>query len=154
MLAKRVVWASSTAEKCFPFVIVRIMRTIMVRPHGHEGGTMNVLIIGAVLGLLIWGLMSGNGVIRILTRILTGGLTLLSLAGMIFLFGVGQKAHWTSDGPGMLFIMIGVVACGFFAFLFGNLTLLTSPPQNSQPPLSFSELIRSPSHKEKGRPSE
>jgi hypothetical protein len=115
---------------------------------------MNVLIIGAVLGLLVWGLMSGNGVIRIMTRIITGGLTLLSLAGMIFLFGVGQKAHWTSDGPGMLFIMIGVVACGFFAFLFGNLTVLTSPPQGSQPLLTLSELIRPTSHKEKGRPSE
>lgn len=115
---------------------------------------MDVLIIGAVLGLLIWGLVSGNGVIRIMTRIITGGLTVLSLAGMIFLFGVGQKAHWTSDGPGMLFIMIGVVACGFFAFLFGNLTMLSSPPQDSQPSLSLSELMRPPSPKEKGRPSE
>lgn len=115
---------------------------------------MNVLIIGAVLGLLIWGLVSGNGVIRVMARIITGSLTMLSLAGMIFLFGVGQKAHWTSDGPGMLLIMIGVVACGFFAFLFGNLTLLSSPPQGSQPSLSLSELIRPPSHKEKSRPSE
>lgn len=115
---------------------------------------MNVLIISAVLGLLIWGLVSGNGVIRIMTRIITGGLTLLSLAGMIFLFGVGQTAHWTSDGPGMLFIMIGVVACGFFAFLFGNLTLLSSPSQDSPSTLSLRELMRPPSHKEKGRPSE
>lgn len=116
---------------------------------------MNVLIIGGVLGLLIWGLVSGNGVIRVMARIITGSLTLLSLAGMIFLFGVGQKAHWTSDGPGMLLIMIGVVACGFFAFLFGHLTLLTSPPQDTPPPLSLSELMRPPSHthKEKGRPS-
>jgi len=114
---------------------------------------MDVLIIGAVLGLLIWGLGSGNGAIRVMTRIITGGLTLLSLAGMIFLFGVGQKAHWTSDGPGMLLVMIGVVACGFFAFLFGNLTLLPSPPQDSPPSVSLSELMRPPSHKEKGRPS-
>lgn len=114
---------------------------------------MDVLIIGAVLGLLIWGLVSGNGVIRIMTRIITGGLTLLSLAGMVFLFGVGQKAHWTSDGPGMLFIMIGVAACGCFAFLFGNLTVLSSPPQGSQSSLSLSELIWPSSQKEKGRPS-
>ena len=114
---------------------------------------MEVLIIGAVLGLLIWGLVSGNGVIRVMTRIITGSLTLLSLAGMIFLFGVGQKAHWTSDGPGMLLIMIGVPACGFFAFLFGNLTVLSSPPQNDRPSVSLSELMRPPSHKEKGRPS-
>jgi hypothetical protein len=73
---------------------------------------------------------------------------------MILLLWVGQKAHWTSDGPGMLLIMIGVVACGFIAFLFGNLTLLTSPPQDSQPSMSLSELIRPPSHEENGRPSE
>jgi len=124
----------------------------MVRDHGYGGGTINILIIGAVLGLLAWGRVSGNGVIRIMARIITGSLTLLSLAGMVFLFGVGQKAHWTSDGPGMLLIMIGVVACGFFAFLFGNLTFLTSPPQDSQPSLSLSELMRPPSDKEKGRP--
>jgi len=137
----------------FPLVLAWIVRTIVIRDHDYGGGTMNVLIIGVILGLLIWGLVSQNGVMRIIARIITGSLTLLSLAGMIFLFGVGQKAHWTSDGPGMLFIMIGVVACGFFAFLFGNLTLLTSPPQDTTSSLSLSELIRPSSHKEKGRPS-
>ncbi|MCC6140262.1 MAG: hypothetical protein IT389_06565 [Nitrospira sp.] len=115
---------------------------------------MNVLIIGAVFGLLIWGLVSGRGAIRVMVRIITGSLTLLSLAGMILFFGVGQKAHWTSDGPGMLLIMIGVVACGLFALLFGKLTWLSSPPQDSPPSLSLSGLAQSPSHKENGRPSE
>lgn len=119
-----------------------------VRFHAIERGTMNILITGAVLGLLVWALVSGNGVIRIIARIVTGGLTLLSLAGVIFLFGVGQKAHWTSDGPGMLVIMIGVVACGFFTLLFGHLTMLASPPQDSQPSRNLSELVRFPSHKE------
>jgi hypothetical protein len=137
----------------FPLVLAWIVRTIVIWDHDYGGGTMNVLIIGVILGLLIWGLVSQNGVMRIIARIITGSLTLLSLAGMIFLFGVGQKAHWTSDGPGMLFIMIGVVACGFFAFLFGNLTLLTSPPQDTTSSLSLSELIRPSSPKEKGRPS-
>jgi len=137
----------------FPLVLAWIVRTIVIRDHDYGGGTVNVLIIGVILGLLIWGLVSQNGVIRIIARIITGSLTLLSLAGMIFLFGVGQKAHWTSDGPGMLFIMIGVVACGFFAFLFGNLTLLTFPPQDTTSSLSLSEPIRPPSHKEKSRPS-
>jgi len=117
---------------------------------------MNVLIIGAVFGLLIWGLVSGNGVIRVITRIITGGLTLLSLAAMIFLFGVGQKAHWTSDGPGMLLIMIGVAACGCFALIFGNLTLISPPPQaqDSPPSWSLRGLARLPSHKEKEGTSE
>ena len=115
---------------------------------------MNVLIVSVVLGLLIWGLASGNGAIRMIVRIITGGLTLLSLAGVTFLFGVGQKAHWTSDGPGMLVIMIGVVACGFFTLLFGHLTMLASSPQASQPSRNFSELVQFPAHKEKDRPSE
>lgn len=115
---------------------------------------MNVLIAGAGLGLLIWALVSANGAIRIIARLVTGSLTLLSVAGVIVLFGVGQKAHWTSDGPGMLVIMIGVVACGFFTFLFGSLTVLASPPQDSQPSRTLGELVRLPSHEEKGRSSE
>ena len=122
--------------------------------HVAEGRVMNVLITGAILGLLVWALVSGNGAIRIIARIITGSLTLLSLAGVIFLFGVGQKAHWTSDGPGMLVIMIGVVACGFFTLLFGHLTMLASSPQASQPSRNFSELVQFPAHKEKDRPSE
>lgn len=110
------------------------------------------LIFGVMIGLLIWGTVSQNAGVRMIGKIIAGSLTLLSLAGMVLLFGVGQKAHWTSDGPGMLFIMIGVVACGFFAFLFGSLTFLSSPPQDSQPPLNFSELMASRSRKDQGRP--
>ncbi len=115
---------------------------------------MHTLIVGAVIGLLTWGTMSQNGAVRIIGKIITGGLTLLSLAGMILLFWVGQKAHWTSDGPGMLLIMIGVAACGFFAFLFGSLTFLPSSHQPSQPPVNFSELMATLSKKGRGRPSE
>ena len=115
---------------------------------------MNVLIVSVVLGLLIWGLASGNGAIRMIVRIITGGLTLLSLAGVTFLFGVGRKAHWTSDGPGMLFIMIGVVACGFFAVLFGSLTVFASQSQDSQPSRNLSELVRFSSRNETDRSSE
>lgn len=115
---------------------------------------MYLLIITAAFILTLWGLISKNVVIRMIARIITGGLALLSLAGMILLFSVGQRAHWTSDGPGMLIIMIGVAACGLFVLVFGNLALLSSPPQDTPTPLSFSELTQPPSHKEKGRLSE
>ena len=62
-----------------------IVRTIMIRDHDYGGGTMNVLIIGVILGLLIWGLVSQNGVIRIIARIITGSLTLLSFVFFFFL---------------------------------------------------------------------
>jgi hypothetical protein len=36
-------------------------------------------------------------------------------AGAIFFFQVGSAAGWTSDGPAMLFIMLGLVVCGLVA---------------------------------------
>ena len=79
------------------------------------------LLFAGVLVLLIWALMSKHSILRTLARILTGLLTLTSAAAAAFLFMVGQKAHWTSDGPGMLLIMAGIVFCGLFAFMFGGL---------------------------------
>lgn len=32
------------------------------------------------------------------------------------LFAVGQRARWTSDGPGMLFVMLGVAGSALVAF--------------------------------------
>ena len=44
---------------------------------------MYILIGAFLLGLLIWGLMSRNGVVRLLAKLIVGGLTLLSLLGMV-----------------------------------------------------------------------
>lgn len=79
------------------------------------------LVFGGALVLLIWGLMAKHPIIKVLARVVTGGLTLGSAAAAIFLFQVGQQAHWTSDGPGMLLIMAGILFCGIFACVFGGL---------------------------------
>ncbi|MFO0705802.1 MAG: hypothetical protein U0412_03020 [Nitrospira sp.] len=105
---------------------------------------MYILIGAFLLGLLIWGLMSRNGVVRLLAKLIVGGLTLLSLLGMVFLFGVGQKAHWPSDGPGMLFIMIGVVACGCFTFLFGGLLFQSGPAPDAHRLSQVRDLLHPP----------
>jgi hypothetical protein len=79
------------------------------------------LLFGLLLGLLVWGLVAKNPIIKILARLLTASIALLSFAATVFLFNVGQKAHWTSDGPGMLLVMVGVLLCGIFTFVFGGL---------------------------------
>lgn len=53
---------------------------------------------------------------RVLGTLITGLLALGASAGAIGLFVAGQKAHWTSDGPGMLFIMLGILVCAAVAF--------------------------------------
>jgi len=83
------------------------------------------LLFAGVLVLLIWALVAKSSIIRTLARMITGLLTLASGAAAAFLFKVGQQAHWTSDGPGMLLIMLGMVFCGLFALVFGGLFFRT-----------------------------
>ncbi len=79
------------------------------------------LLCTGLLVLIIWALWSKQPVVKVLARVFTGLVALASATGMVFLFWVGQRAHWTSDGPGMLAVMIGIVFCGLFAILFGGL---------------------------------
>lgn len=82
---------------------------------------MTQFLFAGVLVLIIWALWANHPVIKTLARVFTGLLTLTFASASVLLFHVGQKAHWTSDGPGMLAIMIGFVFFGFLAFLFGGL---------------------------------
>src|SRR5436309_618837 len=86
----------------------------------------------AAVVLLAFGIGSAAGALRFLG----GGFALLvaivATAATIYLFWIGQKAHWTSDGPGALFVMIAVVVCGIVAlvgwiFVFGVATTLAVP---------------------------
>jgi hypothetical protein len=79
------------------------------------------LVIAGALTLLIWALVSKYAIVKTLARMFTGLLALASAAATVFLFWVGQQAHWTSDGPGMLLIMIGIALCGILACVFGGL---------------------------------
>jgi hypothetical protein len=82
---------------------------------------MAELLFAGVLAVILWALSSKHSVFRSLARIFTGLAALASATAMVFLFGVGQKAHWTSDGPGMLLVMVGILFFGILAFVFGGL---------------------------------
>lgn len=86
---------------------------------------MAELLLAGVLVLIIWALWSKHPIVKTLARIFTGFVALASATGMVFLFQVGQKAHWTSDGPGMLLVMVGIFFCGLFALFFGWLCFLS-----------------------------
>lgn len=36
---------------------------------------------------------------------------LVAIGGFRGLYGVGEGAHWTSDGPGMLLVWLGLLGC-------------------------------------------
>ncbi len=84
---------------------------------------------------------------RIAGLFLVGLLALASTAATVGLIMVGNHAHWTSDGPGMLLIMIaigvfGLAAVGlwklFLAILCGTPSSPAAPPPEF-PPLTFKD---------------
>ncbi len=81
------------------------------------------LLFAGALGLLLWAIASKHALLRTLARVLTGLVALASGIAMGLLFLVGQKAHWTSDGPGMLLVMGGMLFCAIFVVIFGGLFL-------------------------------
>ncbi len=90
------------------------------------------LLLGAAVTLYV---MRRHRWARVLGTLLTGLMALAATAATIGLFVAGQKAHWTSDGPGMLFIMIGIgvsamVALGLW---FATLAQATAPAPGELP---------------------
>lgn len=79
------------------------------------------LLCGGALVLLIWMLVSKHSIVRTLARMFTGLLTLASAGAAVNFFIVGQKAHWTSDGPAMAVVMGGILIFGILALVFGGL---------------------------------
>lgn len=82
--------------------------------------------------LLAFGVASTGGALRFLG----GGIALLiavaGTAATIGLFWLGQKNDWSSDGPGMLFVMIALVVCAIMAgvgwlFVFGIAATAAAP---------------------------
>lgn len=77
--------------------------------------SLTLLLVVAGVVLLAFGIGSTAGAIRFLS----GGFALLvaiaATAATIGLFWLGHTNHWTSDGPGMLFVMIALVVCAILA---------------------------------------
>jgi hypothetical protein len=87
---------------------------------------MSIIILSVILIAFIWALTSLRMTIRYLARGLSLVIALAAAAAAIGLIAIGQKAHWTSDGPGMLLIMLGIPICGLVAWVFGMLVLTTT----------------------------
>jgi hypothetical protein len=84
--------------------------------------TVHLVVIAVVL--LAFGYRSTGGAIRLLSGGFALVVALVGTAGAIGLFWLGQKSHWTSDGPGALFVMIALGLCVLAAvvgwiFVFG-----------------------------------
>ncbi len=65
---------------------------------------------------------SGKPSLKLLGGAICGLLALASTAATIFCISVGIDNNWTSDGPGMLIIMIGVLVFGIAALLSWGVT--------------------------------
>ncbi|MEQ1795185.1 MAG: hypothetical protein ABL970_13455 [Nitrospira sp.] len=81
------------------------------------------LLFLIIFAVLIWGMFSGIAVFRILAGLLSGVIGLAGFAAAVSLISVGQKSHWTSDGPGMLLIMLAIPICGIVGFVFSSMAL-------------------------------
>lgn len=114
---------------------LRLSRRVLVFPFGNkvlrdrvEGGSASRRVLGVsivvwavILVAFTWALASGNRAVRYLARGLAVVIALVATAAAFGLMAIGHKAHWTSDGPGMLLIMIGIPICGVIAWFFGML---------------------------------
>ena len=94
--------------------------------------SLTIELVLAAIVLLAFGFGSTANALRFLT----GGASLVvavaSTAGTVGLFWLGQKNHWTSDGPGMVFVMIALVVCAIVAvvgwiFVFGVAATVAVP---------------------------
>jgi hypothetical protein len=87
---------------------------------------MSIIFWSVLLIAFIWALTSRSTIVRYIARGLAVIIALAAAAAAIWLIAVGQKAHWTSDGPGMLLIMLGIPICGIIAWFFGLMAFTTT----------------------------
>lgn len=103
---------------------------------------MSTIVLAVLLVLFIWAIVSGNTIVRYFAKGLAVVIALAAAAAGFGLIAVGQKAHWTSDGPGMLLIMIGIPICGIIAWFFAILAF-TPTTSAEEPNLEDPSRVRS-----------
>lgn len=74
-----------------------------------------LLGLAAVFGLGVWCAASTNPIVKLVGAFVFGLLSLAFTALTVLVIWVGVKNNWTSDGPGMLLVMIAVPVFGFIA---------------------------------------
>jgi hypothetical protein len=94
-------------------------------------------LLGMIAGIALVAFGVGSAG-RALHYVLGGAALLVTLAATAAttgLFWLGQKNNWTSDGPGMLFVMIAIVVCGIVAgsgwrIVFAVARRAAAPPES------------------------
>ena len=95
-------------------------------------GTFGYFVVSA--GLFIIYMLSSRGfAVRLFGRIVTLVLAVAASALTIFLIGVGNHNNWSSDGPGILMVMIGVFIFGLAAFALWGLLVASLSDYESEP---------------------
>jgi hypothetical protein len=102
---------------------------------------MSIVFWFLAVGVFIWALTSRKAIVRYLARGVAVVIALAAAAATIGLIAIGQKAHWTSDGPGMLLIMIGIPVCAIAAWFFGMLAFTTTASSEETNPDSPSRNL-------------
>lgn len=95
------------------------------------------VFVGFMVALGVAALLTrGRGAALGFGRCLALMIALASSAATVFFVHVGHRAHWTSDGPGMLIVMLGVLVCGGVALTAwgGVLGGLAAPGEDDPPP--------------------
>jgi hypothetical protein len=77
--------------------------------------SLTLLLVVVGIALVAFGIGSTGGAIRFLSGGFALVVAIAASAATIGLFWLGHRAHWTSDGPGMLFVMIALVVCAIVA---------------------------------------
>lgn len=80
-------------------------------------GVILVIALAAVFAA------SKNPILHLIGGLLLGLISLSLTALTLFLISVGVRNHWSSDGPGMLMIMIGIGVLGVTALGSWMITL-------------------------------
>lgn len=97
--------------------------------------TFLVLVLALAIGL-VFGLARRYPALRVVGALLTALFAVGCSAATVLLWKVGSHARWTSDGPGMLLVMV-VLALAAIGALVGWSALysqLTDEPPDDLPP--------------------
>lgn len=109
-----------------------------------------LLLFLIMFAILLWGVSTGASIIRMLAGLLSGMVGLAGFAASVGLIWVGQKAHWTSDGPGMLLIMVAIPVFGIVGVVFSSVALKAVFSNVSSPP-AFDRLTQAAQAKDASR---
>ncbi len=99
---------------------------------------LELVMAGLVVLVIVAFLFPSRGALalRFVLLAITGLATVGAAAVALFFLKVGMHNHWTSDGPGMLGVMIGIPFCSVVSLVSGGLflSILRKVRERTPPP--------------------